>query len=65
MDELETLEARRLSILETFDEEPITAEQTDSMIDELAEIESAIQRYGGAMDTIGDAKLCNKFGCSL
>jgi hypothetical protein len=65
VDEIAMLEARRLSILEAFDQEPMTKQQAYAAIDELAEIETALQKYGAAMSDIGDAKLCNKFGCSL
>jgi hypothetical protein len=65
MDELEILEARRVRLMEKLGASFMPREQANAIIEELAEIESAIQRYGGAMDTIGDAKREARFGVGL
>jgi hypothetical protein len=63
--EVSVLERRRQSILDRMDEEPLTKAQADAVIEELAEIETSIQKFGGAMDDISDAKLCASFGNPL
>jgi hypothetical protein len=45
--------------------EPIDPERAKSICDELAEVGIAIERMYLPLETVADAKLCNKFGCSL
>jgi hypothetical protein len=63
MDEIEILLARHNYLLETLATEPVTKEQADSIIEELAEIQTAAG-YDPLTDQ-ADARLCRKFSESL
>jgi hypothetical protein len=45
VDEIAILEARRLSILDDLESAPMTAAQCNEAVDELAEIETCLQKH--------------------
>jgi hypothetical protein len=64
-DEIGMLERRKFSILDNLENEPLNAEQVAALIDELAEIETALQKNYVGMDTVADAKREARFGVGL
>jgi hypothetical protein len=65
LDEIGILEERQKTILEAFNGEPLTMKAAYALYEDLAEIETALQRQYAPMGDIADAKICEKFGCAL
>lgn len=64
-DTLFSLELRRNEILSIMRDEPITREQADEYILELAEIETSLQSTWAVFDDISDERMCLRFETSL
>lgn len=66
MDEIELLEARQMVLLDELQEvgrqDP---ERASAIIEELGDIEVALQRQYAPLETISDARLCQRYGAAL
>ena len=65
LDEIGILEERQKTILAAFEYEALTMKTAYALYDELAEIETALQRHYAPMGDIADVRLCAQFECSL
>lgn len=65
MDEIEILQGRKDDLLLEMSRQDLTMAEAMAVMDELADIETALQKMYAPLDTIADAKLCARFGCSL
>jgi hypothetical protein len=65
LDEIAILEARKDVILGGLANPQIEREQFMALVSELAEVDTALQKQYGPLDTLADAKLCARFGQPL
>lgn len=65
MDQIEILQERQDDLLLELKRQDLTQKEFDSVSSELAEVGIALQKAYAPFDTIGDAKLCARFGMAL
>ena len=65
MDEIEILQERQSDLLLEMTRQDLTKTEALAIIDELAEIETALQKLYAPIDTFADARLCARFGVGL
>ena len=63
--EIAILKERQETLLEIYKNDEPSFTQALEIINELAEIETALQRYDGTMDDIADTRREARFGCGL
>jgi hypothetical protein len=65
MDEIDILQERKDDLALELMRRDLTKEEAFAVLDEMAELDTALQRYFAPLDTIADARLCQRFGCTL
>jgi hypothetical protein len=64
-EEVDIMQERKTDLEIELSRPDLTMAEATAVIDELVELDTAMQRYYAPLDTINDARLCAKYGVSL
>ncbi len=64
-DEIDIMQERKADLELELSRPDLTQAEDMALLEELAELDTSLQRHFAPLDTISDARLCERFGCPL